>query len=76
MNMSSGFVGCSSQPMSFEGRAAVKDKQKNGQKSLKSEGIRPGEVEKIQHKITPIQPYPLKKVEHVPSRITPTCLGK
>ena len=76
MSMSSGFVSNPSLPMSSGGRKAVKDKQKDDQKSPKSKGIRPGELEMMQHKTTPIQLDPFKKVEHVSRRITPTPVGK
>ena len=71
MNVSSSFVSNPSLPMSSEGRKAVKDKQKDDQKSPKSKEIRTGQLEMMQRETTPF-----KKVGHVSPPITPTCLGK
>ena len=76
MNMSSSFVSNPSLPMSSEGRTAVKDKQKDDQKSPKSKGIRTGQLEMMQRETTFNQQKPFKKVEHASPRITPTHLGK
>lgn len=64
-NMSFGFVGNPSLPMSLEGMKAAKEKQKDDE-----------ELGIIQHKTTSIKPYPLQKVEEVPPWIEQTRLGE